>query len=94
MTQTSVLAPGVSALPSGNIVVPAGSSVTVGIYSEAPGVLPARVVFGVMQDTPGADNYIASLRNDARTTLLVGPGTYRVNRPAYTGTAFGVFIEE
>lgn len=94
MTQTSILAPGNTTAVSADIVVPAGMSVTIGLYSAAPGFLPCSVPFVITQDTPGADNYVTSLRQDARSTVLSGPGTYRVSRPAYSGDAFGVFMED
>lgn len=93
MAQTIILTAGNTALPSADIVVAAGATVTVGIFSAAGGSLPADVAFRVMQDTPGADNQETKLNNSKRTTVLAGPGTFRVKRPAYTGTAFGVFTE-
>lgn len=94
MGQTTLLAPGTSAAASADIVVPAGLSVTVGLFSAAPDALPLGVAFRVMQDTPGADNLVAKLDSSRRATVLAGPGTYRVTRPAYTGTAVGVFMED
>ena len=93
MAQTIILAPGSSAATSTDIVVPAGDVVTVGIYTAIAAVAPTGARFSVMQGTPGADNVLASLNNYSRTTALVGPGTYRVQRPAYAGTGFGVFTE-
>lgn len=92
MTQTTVLAAGNTEATSTDIVVAAGAQVTVGLFS-ASGVLPYGVRFIVYQDTPGGDQFVARLEENARTTVLSGPGTYRVKRPAYTGTAFGVFTE-
>lgn len=93
MAQNFILAPAATAATSTDIVVAAGAVVTVGIYSAAGGILPSGVDFTVYQDTPDGDNYVARLSNFSRTTALSGPGTYRVKRPAYTGTAFGVFTE-
>ena len=96
MTQTSILAPGVTAGTSTDIVVAAGAAVTVGIYaSAADAILPLVVHFSIWQDTPGGDNKLgnAALRQNARQIVLSGPGTFRVKRPAYSGTAFGVFVE-
>ncbi|MNG41932.1 hypothetical protein D3C84_1314610 [compost metagenome] len=56
-------------------------------------MLPSGVAFTVTQDTPGADNHVASLSSYQRTTALTGPGTYYVRRPAYDGAAFGAFSE-
>lgn len=93
MAQTSILAPGSTAATSTDIAVAAGESVTVGIYAATGDPVPTGARFTVMQDTPGADNVVARLDNYARTTVLAGPGTYRVKRTAYTGTSFGVFTE-
>lgn len=93
MTQTTVLEPAATAAASTDIVVAAGAVVTVGIYAATAVALPVGVHFDVKQDTPGADNHAARLSNTARTTVLTGPGTFRVSRPAYTGPAFGAFVE-
>ena len=92
MAQATVLATGTTEATSTDITVAAGESVTVGIFA-AGGRLPSRVAFTVKQDTPGGDNVVARLTNVERATVLAGPGTYRVHRPAYSGTAFGVFTE-
>ncbi|SDF69712.1 hypothetical protein SAMN05216571_101259 [Onishia taeanensis] len=92
MAQATVLAAGTAAATSSDIVVAAGESVTVAIFA-ASGRLPTSVAFAVKQDTPGGDNVVARLTNVDRATVLAGPGTYRVQRPAYAGTAFGVFTE-
>jgi hypothetical protein len=93
MTQSTVLAAGTTADASTDIVVAAGSVVTVGIFAATAADLPIEAIFDVMQDTPGADNVAARLHQANRTTVLSGPGTFRVKRPAYTGSAFGVFVE-
>lgn len=88
-----VLAADVTAGVSSDILVAAGAVVTVGIFSAAAGKLPEGMVFAVEQVTPGASNVADYLHNHKRTAVLSGPGTFRVRRPAYTGTAFGVFTE-
>lgn len=93
MTQSTVLAAGITAATSTDIVVAAGSTVTVGLFSAAAAAVPAGLVMGIDLDTPGADNTIGSLDSTRRQVVLAGPGTFRVKRPAYTGTAFGVFVE-
>jgi len=92
MAQATVLATGTTEATSTDITIAAGEAVTVGIFA-AGGRLPASVAFTVKQDTPGGDNVVARLTNVERATVLAGPGTYRVSRPAYEGTAFGVFTE-
>lgn len=93
MAQATVLAADTTAATSTDIVVAAGEIVTVGIFAATAARLPSGVQLLVEQDTPGADNTIARLDNTATATVLAGPGTYRVTRPAYEGTAFGVFTE-
>lgn len=84
---------GNTAAASSDIVVAAGATVIVGIFSAAADSVPAGLVFGIDQDTPGADNTIGTLDGMRRQVALSGPGTFRVKRPAYTGTPFGVFLE-
>lgn len=93
MTQSTVLAAGNSAASSSDIVIAAGATVTVGIFSAVADSVPLGLVFGIDQVTPGASNTIGCLDGLKRQVMLSGPGTFRVKRPAYTGTAFGVFLE-
>lgn len=93
MAQATILAAGNTAATSTDIVVAAGESVTVGIFAASAAQVPTDAAFIVEQDTPGADNIVARLGQQQRATVLAGPGTYRVSRAAYTGTAFGVFTE-
>lgn len=88
-----VLAADVTAGVSTDIAVAAGSLVTVGLFSAAAGRLPEGLVFAIEQATPGASNVAYLLHNGKRTAVLSGPGTFRVRRPPYVGTAFGVFTE-
>lgn len=93
MAQSTILAAGNTDATSTDIVVAVGVSVWVGIFSAVADALPVQNNFIVFQDTPGADNTLALLNNNARSMRLFGPGTFRVGRTAYTGTAFGVFLE-
>lgn len=93
MAQATVLAAAITAANSTDIVVAAGEVFTVGVFSAATDVLPAGVTFDIMQKTPGAANKIGRMNNEDRFTTLNSPGTYYVARPAYTGTAFGVFTD-
>jgi len=93
MTQSTVLAVGITAATSTDIVVAAGVTVTVGIFSAVADSVPLGLAFGIDQVTPGASNTIGCLDGLKRQVMLSGPGTFRVKRPAYTGTAFGVFLE-
>lgn len=93
MAQSTILAAGNTSATSTDVVVAAGVTVAIGIFSATADTVPAAVVFTVFQDTPGADNTLAQLNNNYRALAIVGPGTFRVSRPAYTGAAFGVFLE-
>jgi len=93
MAQSTILAAGNTAASSTDVVVAAGDTVTVGIFAAAGGSLPASVAFRVEIDTPGTNAFVNKLTQTNRVTVIAGPCTARVRRPAYTGTAFGVFLE-
>lgn len=93
MAQSTILAAGNTAATSTDIVIAKGDSVIVGIFAAADAGLSGSVQFRVTQKTPGADNSVAVLTNHSRATVLSGPGTFRVIRPAYAGSEFGVFLE-
>ena len=93
MTQSTILAVGNTSATSTDIVVAAGVSVTVGIFSVATDTLDSSTFFSLMIDTPSADNLYAKLSAGQSQVRVVGPGTFRVVRPAYVGTAFGVWLE-
>lgn len=93
MAQSTILAAGNTAATSTDVVVASGATVVIGIFSASADTVPADVRFSVFRDTPGADNTMILLNNNCRAVTITGPGTYRVGRPAYTGTAFGVFLE-
>lgn len=94
MARSTILAAGNTALTSTDIVVAAGGQVVVGIFAAAADAdLPVGQRFVITQQTPGAANKVAFLDINNRATALVGPATYNVQRTAYDGTAFGVFLE-
>lgn len=93
MAQSTILAAGTTEATSTDVAVAAGASVWVGIFSASGDTLPVQVSMIVFQDTPGADNALAFLNNNNRSVRLLGPGTFRITRPAYTGPSFGVFLE-
>ena len=97
MTQSTILATGTTAATSTDIVIAAGAVVTVGIFCAAldvpTGLDWEPIQFTVLEKTPGADNKIDTLNFGKKAVVLSGPGTYRVSRPAYTGSPFGVFVE-
>lgn len=94
MAQTTILAAGQTAATSTDVVVAAGSTVTIGIFTSS-GPVPAGVEIDVRIDTPGADNFAAKLTHANQVTVISGPGTfraYRRNIAAY-GVNVGVYTE-
>lgn len=93
MAAASILEPGTTEAVSNDIVVAAGAVATVGIYCATHEAVPVGVHFDIVQDTPGVPNTVAWLSGNARSVSVMGPGTFRVKRPAYAGAAFGVFAD-
>lgn len=88
ITATTVLAPAVTAGESTTIVVDAGATATIGIYTETPGGrLPLSVSFDVHQLTPGQPNRVARLKQEMRSVTLAGPGSFTVVRPDFSNAA-------
>lgn len=92
MAQSTILAPGLTAATSADVVLAAGESCAVGVYSAVLLEVPS-VPMRVFMDTPGADNLIATLGASNMQVQLQGPGTFRVVRYEMIGTPFGVFKE-
>lgn len=93
MAQATILASAQTAATSTDVVVAAGSQVTIGIF--ATGAIPAGVQVSVAVDTPGDDANATVLNNTRPNTVISGPGTFRAYRPdisAY-GVNVGVFTE-
>lgn len=91
MAQSTILAAATAAGTSSDVVVAAGASVTIGLF-VASGGLPPQDFALVYQDTPGGDNPLCELTGTKPTTVLSGPGTFRVVKGA-TSVAVGVFTE-
>lgn len=85
-----------SAGTSSDVVVATGAHVNVGIFTADDAGIPGNQSCKVYQDTPGSDVLVGSLNGHAPVMKLVGPGTFRVVRPAVSATAdvgLGVFLE-
>lgn len=97
MAQTTHLAAGQTAATSTDIVVAAGASVSVGLFTDRAGdAIPAALEIWLLIDTPGVDNRVIDLAKEPGNARAVsGPGTYRVSRPLLTayGVNVGVFAE-
>lgn len=92
MAQSTILAAGITAASSTDIVITDGSVVNVGIFGAADTHPPRDVNFAVVMVTPDAPIPIAQLNIFSPDTGISGPGTFRVVRPAYVGSPFGVFV--
>lgn len=93
MAQSTILALGQTLATSSDISIPAGITKSVGIFSNDK--IPTPVEIFVRMDTPGSDVFVAKLTKYNHTTLLVGPGTYRVVRKniAQWGVDVGVYVD-
>jgi hypothetical protein len=93
MAQTTILAAGTSSATSSDVVVAGGDLVSVGLFSDS--AIPPSIELYVRMDTPGGDNQVARLSSASQTTMLVGPGTYRVVRKDISaiGVSVGVYTE-
>lgn len=92
MAQEILLAPGNTNATSNVLTVQPGLTATVGIYSPTRIDVASLTSFVVLLATPGAENCVDFLTN-AKRQVIVGPGTYRVQRRNYDGPPFGVFVE-
>lgn len=91
MGQTTILAAGSTAATSSDVTLLSGQEMTVGIF--AAGKLPPNAKLVVSMATPAGDTAVADLTRVRPAVVLSGPGTYRVRRPAITGSV-GVFLED
>lgn len=92
MAQSTILAAGVTAATSTDVVVTTAAPIAVGAF-VASGTIPHDTTLQVMADTPGGDVLVAALTMNRPAINLTAPGTYRVVRPALPGTAVGVYSE-
>lgn len=94
MPQSTILTEGTTLATSADVVLAAGESCNVGLFSTTPNAQVSQQV-RVMMDTPGADNLVAVLSTSNMQLQLSGPGTFRVVREAAPAgaAAFGVFKE-
>lgn len=92
MAQTTILAAGDTAATSTDVVVAAGATANVGIFSA--GAVPAGTAFRVLVATPGADMVVGHLSAANPYISVTGPGTFRVRRDALpAGMAVGAYSD-
>lgn len=93
MTQTTVLAAAQTAAQSSDIVVAPGATVTVALFAASK--INAGVRCPIHLKGPTASRVIGYLSGNGTSSVLSGPGTFFVTRPAITsyGLNVGVFTE-
>jgi hypothetical protein len=91
MAQTTILAAATAAGTSTDVVIAAGATVTLGVFTATDSV-PGNEGAAVYADTPGSDLVIAELTGSHPVLQFVGPCTLRVKK-GETSAAIGVFSE-
>lgn len=88
---TQILAVGTTAVDSSDVVVAAGTPLTVSLKDAAgPRVAPGAVVEIKLKDDAGEYFWVDALNSGSKPALVIyGAGTYRFSRLA--GTSCGVF---
>lgn len=95
MALSTILSAGVTSASSSDIVVGVGEAITVGVFSAAAdNKLPSGAELVLIKTTPGAINEVFRFGDKNRQKGIFAPGTYRVDRAAYSGSAFGVFTDD
>lgn len=86
---------GGSAGLSSDVAVAAGVHVNVGIFTADAAGIPGSQHCKVYQDTPSNDLLIGTLNGQKPVMKLIGPGTFRVQRPVAgpNDVVIGVFSE-
>jgi hypothetical protein len=89
---TEILAVGTSAANSSEVTVAAGAPVTVSLKDVAGvGAVPPSALMTInLKDDDGAFFEVGRLTAQIPATVLVGPGVYRLSRPA-GNSACGAF---
>lgn len=91
MGQTTILAAGSTAAVSSDVTLLAGQEASIGIFAASK--IPVNAKLVISMETPAGDTAVADLTRVRPAVVLSGPGTYRVRRPAMTGSV-GVFLED
>lgn len=85
-------APTVAPFTTSPITVASGATVTVGVYAATGTTLPASEGLEVWKTTPGAPDFVETLRADKPSTVLAGPGAYTLVKGA-TAIALGAYSD-
>lgn len=89
MTQTTILASGTTAATSSNIVLAAGETALVSLFSATGFFEPHWAQFEIKPVTPSATLPIGALSLTQQSVQISGPGTFTVSRPLMQ-TAVGI----
>lgn len=92
MAQNTILAAGTTAATSSDVVVAAGVTVTIGIFTDNAAGIPGNTGVEVYIDTPGLDRNMFGLSGARPVQLVTGPCTLRAIRPVVSVNV-GVFTE-
>ena len=93
MAQTTILAAGTTAATSTDVVVAAGASVTIGVFTSAAGGLPGNHHVSVLQVAPSGTTLAFSLSGNTPQAVIAGPGTFRAQRHPGLTTPIGVYTD-
>lgn len=92
MAQTQILAAGTTAATSTDVTLAAGAHAQISIFTASTGQIPDAARLELRIDTNGADALVDELTRERQSIHLIGPGVYRVFRPAQA-VAIGVSSE-
>jgi len=92
MAQATILAAGTTAATSSDVVVAAGATVTLGIFTDGALSIPANEGVIVFLDTPGTDIIETELTGLKKDVVISGPCTIRCTRRP-SSVNIGVFTE-
>lgn len=91
MAQTAVIT-AATATGTGDVVVAAGATVTIGIYTSSADGLPGDARIRASIDTPSADKFVFELVPNDPVRVVNGPCTLHLYKPA-SAVAYGAFSE-
>lgn len=93
MAQNTILAAGTTAATSTDVVVAAGATVSIGIFTSDAAGIPGNHSVTVFMDTPSQDVPLFQLNGKEPVKAVSGPGTFRAKRGLGLTTSIGVFTE-
>ena len=76
---TAILVPAATNATSSDVVVAAGATAVIGIYTAA-GQIPQTARLTIVQDTPGSTDIPVDVLDKGKPSVIIGAGTFRVVR--------------